>query len=69
MLEKEIDTKAMKAVMLFNDGWSMNMSMSKAGFVATWNSVAEIRNHPLVKTIKSLNDDNLKKKRKLIYNY
>lgn len=61
-----LDIKAMKAVMLFNDGWSMNMSMSKAGFTSTWNGQAEVANHPLIKTLKAINKDNHKKKQSLM---
>lgn len=63
MSPDELDIRAMKAVLLFNDGWSIHMAMSQAGFGSNWNTKKEIVQHPLVKTIRAMNQDNKKNKK------
>lgn len=54
----DIDLMAMKAKFFFEQGWSMNMSMSKAGFTSTWNGQASVVGHPIIKALKALNKEN-----------
>jgi hypothetical protein len=58
--------KAMRAVLFFNDGWSIHMAMSKAGFNGNWSKDSSISTHPLIKTIRAMNRDNFYNKKKLI---
>lgn len=52
--DNEIELMAMKAILFFNDGWSLSMSMSKAGFAANWGDKREITSHSLVKTLREM---------------
>jgi hypothetical protein len=54
MSNEEVEIKAMKAVLFFQDGWSLSMSMSKAGFTASWAEKIEIISHPLIKTLRAM---------------
>jgi len=62
-LNEDLDMKCMKAVLFFNDGWSLSMSMSKAGFLNRWRGQPEVFDHPLIKTIRAMSIDKRKKKR------
>lgn len=52
--DNEIEIMAMKAILFFNEGWSLSMSMSKAGFSANWGDKREITSHSLVKTLREM---------------
>lgn len=52
--DNEIELMAMKAILFFNDGWSLSISMSKAGFAANWGDKREITSHSLVKTLREM---------------
>ena len=60
MSNEEVEIKAMKAVLFFQDGWSLGMSMSKAGFTASWAEKIEIISHPLIKTIRAMSRNSRK---------
>lgn len=62
MNQPDITMKAMKAVLLYDEGWSINVSMCKAGFTSTWNGQEGVKDHPIVKALKALNKDNMRRK-------
>lgn len=52
--DNEIEAMAMKAILFFNEGWSLSMSMSKAGFAANWADKQYIASHSLIKTLREM---------------
>ena len=51
---EEIEMKAMKAILFFQDGWSLTISMSKAGFPTDWRRHENINNHLFVNKLRDL---------------
>lgn len=62
-----INDKALMAQDYFNHGWSLNVAMSKAGFLSTWRTTA-IQYNPIVASIiirnKQLNAEKNRQKAK-----
>ena len=59
----DLDMKSLKVKRHYEDGWSFNVSMAKAGFTSNWMYMVDVINHPIIKALREEQQRKTLKKR------